>query len=824
MTHLWAALLAASVSAPQDGGTVLKIGTEDVRIEPEFARQNPNLTAKVKIGGQTYVATEDGTLTWQLHQNLREWLSENPPVDAAPVRTLSLDVWVVRRAEVLISNPVQATRVQGFLEEVEIDRIKRSLASVLEGVRRSTGGKIAFTATLREESAPWRLTYRGRRTDFAPDSLIFQRANRSPWENASGTVVPPTDLTLVVAPDLGFVPLDERVAKFTIGSNYGVQTELGRTLGLALARYFAPKGSPASAPLYGLTDALLGSLAYPGIGTSQQFLTVSQAHSVKPEASDAAPTDWTASLSLVNLGGTPHVAVGWSAPASLRDALVAAYPDEAKFARFAPQAGWVMPVPAGANLLAISEKLSGGPLRFAMPGMPVVVPEPTPVAEVGGSFSAKLADFEAGPGLEIALDRGSFRGSIPISVPVKAPEGRVAIEFLMKSSAKLPFEIRFGSGRAAVGMRPTSAIGSRFAPGFVPDDQWHKVTLVMTDPGFGPITLSSMPAPTEWGSFFVAPQTLSIANITVRAATDSDPDPELIEDWPHADAFVQGFDLNQIKANLGSPDLNTRLSGLSQAATPRDLSLLPELVKLVRNGDWATSRLALEALSTLEAPEGEAIFKYGLELGPFDHNREAAAVAMPAQLGEKLVGPLSSAITSGEWTVRYHAAMRLSENKAQNAAVSLLVMLLDPEPTVRALAARSLDPKFELANRRLVFSAVNDPVESVRAAAYSRLIQSPIDDFRTQAYRGVRDESESVRVTVLETFSAFPKADQRAWIGQGLADPSPAVRAAAVRALIKQPAAVEVREVEHLVLDPYPAIRRAMQELARVKNLSFAWD
>lgn len=824
MTHLWAALLAATVATPQDGAAFVKIGSEDVRVEPEFAAPNPNPTAQVTIGGQTYQATEDGTLTWQFHSNLRGWLAENPATEATPVRTLSLEVWIVRRAEALIANPVQATRVQAFLDEVEVDRIKRSLASVLEGVRRSTGGKLAFSVTLKEESAPWRLVYRGQRTDYAPDSMLFQRSNRSAWENASGTVVPPTDLTIAVAPNLGVVPLDERVAKFGIGQRFGVQSELARTLGLALSRYFAPKGSPAQGPLFGLDEPLLGSLAYPGIGTSQQFLAVSQAHALVADAPDAIPAQWDTALSQIELAGKQFVAVGWSSPASLRAALTAVYPEEAKQGRYAPQAGWVMPMPSGGTLKTVTEKLSGQPLRFAMPGMPVVVAEPTPVAEVNGSFSAKLADFSEGPGVEVTVDRGSFRGAIPISVPVKSPEGRYVLEFMMKSNAPLPFEIQFGQSRVMVGMRPTAAVGSRFVPGFAPDNEWHKITIALNNFEFGPITLSSPSVRTEWGSYFVSPQVVAIANMKLRPATDADPEPETIEDWPHADAFIQGFDLAQIKAGLSATDINTRLSALAQAATPMDPTLVPELLKLVRNAEWAVSRLALEALGKFETPEVEPAFKYGLELGPFDHNREAAAAAMPAALGEKLVGPLSSAITSGEWTVRYHSAKRLSEIKAQNAAVSLLVMLLDPEPIVRALAARSLDPAFELANRRLVFSAVNDPVETVRAAAYRQLVQSPLEDFRSQAYRGVRDESEAVRLEVLETFAAHPKADQRPWIAQGLADQSPAVRAAAVRALIKQPGAVEVREVEHLVLDPYPAIRRAMQELARTKNLSFAWD
>jgi|GEM_PF-2896310 len=281
------------------------------------------------------------------------------------------------------------------------------------------------------------------------------------------------------------------------------------------------------------------------------------------------------------------------------------------------------------------------------------------------------------------------------------------------------------------------------------------------------------------------------------------------------------------QAGLASPDDAVVLTTLEALRKAPDPAFIETLTALARSSNPVRAEMAVAALAAIPGDAAGSAINEVAAKAVFEPNRTAALRAL-VQIKRPV--PLSSAGTL--FTARTRAARRaalaaLATSPEREAGLIGLALLRDISPDVRldAVALTKLD--LELANRRLLFTAVNDPSEAVRKAAVVRLLESPIPEIRQEAARAVRDDSPAIRIAVLNAIQARPHAQWRATIQLGLADISAPVRAAAVRAFAAQPGEVDLAALGAVLQDADPRVQAALLDaVAQFKwpLPATAWD
>lgn len=225
-----------------------------------------------------------------------------------------------------------------------------------------------------------------------------------------------------------------------------------------------------------------------------------------------------------------------------------------------------------------------------------------------------------------------------------------------------------------------------------------------------------------------------------------------------------------------------------------DLSWLTELAS---GPDTLVAMAACRALA-MHGPAGWEGLRNVLRDGPFDANRLAASYEVGRLLRSEVKTMAGEGFTADEtWIPSARAALLSRSGRTRQIALALFGRLAtqespfvlvsglqDPDPAVRAAACGWLDPANDLAGRRLLFTAVNDPFEFVRAAAYRRLILAGNDEQRREAEAGVKDDGVNVRIAVLRAWAQstdLPRRRRAALVG--MTDRDPLVQAAALDAL-----------------------------------------
>lgn len=253
---------------------------------------------------------------------------------------------------------------------------------------------------------------------------------------------------------------------------------------------------------------------------------------------------------------------------------------------------------------------------------------------------------------------------------------------------------------------------------------------------------------------------------------------------------------------------------------------LPALVDQARSASPSVSERAIQALVFQDAPEGWAALLAMVTRGPFDYTRQFAARALGLTGDPKYAGPISTLMTTRSWRAREDSAKAIAKLPGDEAGVILIALLQEVDPSIRLAIVERANVSLELINRRLLWSSVNDPSESVRAAAAVRLIGSPLAEFQKEGYKAVRDESPWVRLAVLEALRSQPRESHRGALRLGVADPSAAIRAAALRGFAAMPGNVEAAEIENVLEDKDPRVQAALLDLVGSKKLKLpdaAW-
>jgi HEAT repeat protein len=341
------------------------------------------------------------------------------------------------------------------------------------------------------------------------------------------------------------------------------------------------------------------------------------------------------------------------------------------------------------------------------------------------------------------------------------------------------------------------------------DGQWHTVTVPLPDGATEVVIGPYAPGLLERPVF--GPSVIDLAGF--EASAEPCPQPRTFAPPPTALT-----DEAALAALAGGNDEERTQACLHFVLHPNP-DAVPALAPLLRSANPVVALLAGWAVAKAGGNDGWTAIKSALEQGPFDHNRRFAATRL-AEQPDAAMGASLGLMTAKSPSARLAAARALAAIKEESADVILIAMMAnEPDPGVRMVIAQSANLENALVNRRLLFAALNDESQWVRATCLLRLIQSPDPKTRQEAFQGLRDPAVGVRLLLLDAMTKDPDEAFRPALRAAVTDRDPRVRAAALRAFAAQPGPVSKAEVANAANDLDPDVAAAYAELVKAKGL-----
>lgn len=308
----------------------------------------------------------------------------------------------------------------------------------------------------------------------------------------------------------------------------------------------------------------------------------------------------------------------------------------------------------------------------------------------------------------------------------------------------------------------------------------------------------------RWGSFEVSAP-------IVRDVSESHPLALVSEplDEEEAQLILQG---------LSSADSDVELIALGALARVRLEEAVPILESKAASASPTIAYLAARALRHQGEMSRDSLARI-LEIGPFDHNRRFAGEAL-MHVGTEGHGPKFAALAaSRSWRTRRVGVDGLFSDPTPQSTIFVMGLIDDPATPVRLMISRLADADHSLANRRLLWLAVNDPSEQIRSETYVKLLSCSDAEIRTEALNGVRDESDVVQRAVLEHIIDNPESEFRRALQVAVIDRNPEIRALALDGFRTQSGPVELGEIQNVLTDSDHRVQLALVRLAVEKSL-----
>lgn len=275
-----------------------------------------------------------------------------------------------------------------------------------------------------------------------------------------------------------------------------------------------------------------------------------------------------------------------------------------------------------------------------------------------------------------------------------------------------------------------------------------------------------------------------------------------------------------VLSGLSSVDSDVEMAALSALSRVSIPGSVPILEAKAGSASPTIAYLASRSLLRQGTPEaGESLGRI-LEIGPFDHNRRFAGEAL-MELGTEGYGQKYAALAaSRSWRTRRIGVEGVFSDPSPQSTIFVMGLIDDPAAPVRLAISRLADANHSLANRRLLWLAVNDPSEQIRSETYIKLLDCGDAEIRSEALTGVRDESVVVQRAVLQHIAMNPNPEFRRAIQIAVIDRNPVVRALALDAFRAQPEDVDLGEIQNVLSDADPRVQMALIRLAIAKSLS----
>lgn len=478
-----------------------------------------------------------------------------------------------------------------------------------------------------------------------------------------------------------------------------------------------------------------------------------------------------------------------------------------------------------------------------------VIPPPTDVKlSMAPATDAQLvSDPEKGQVLKVVEVSGQRDGGVVLpakadGTPLVKFDTFPTLTFSVKSSSKDPLSIRVESSNGAVawisiGADPVLAM---------PMAESHVVSVPFIANG-------------KWQPFAVdlkqLAQSAGLADVA-RMAIEPSPNAKLagkVEPAPveaEFDQFKFSADaatplLGQLSPDSASDDPEARALFAAQAKAPSPAlaALLKDKSELVRLNatnayiafkdasveealisnsvdlDPSVASAALKALMAEGSDVARAIVIRSVSVSLSDYNKITAARLLADTKDPKVADDVSRLLASRSWQAHVAAVEALAEIPSPQSQIWRLAFLGMSEPAVKLAVIETADPTQEKVLPPLLWSAVNEPSDRVRAESYIKLIQAAGESNKAEGYKGVRDDSTFVRKVVVEYLTAHPSEDHRNALRLAIADKSSSVRAAALEGFAAMEKGASTDEIANVLDDQSAAVQLALIDFSKKKSV-----
>lgn len=300
----------------------------------------------------------------------------------------------------------------------------------------------------------------------------------------------------------------------------------------------------------------------------------------------------------------------------------------------------------------------------------------------------------------------------------------------------------------------------------------------------------------------------------------------------------------QANATSADPEDRALFAAQAEASSPELIALLDDKVAFVRlnaaraywkiKDDMAQPNLIKDVVDldpAVAAAGIRGLMHQGGEIALTTVRRSVRIGVTPLVRGEagkllgetkdpKYAGDIVALLTDKSWLNRRTGVEALGMIPGKETAVLKMAFLEQTDPEIKIAVARASDPTDEYQMRKLLWSAVNEPSDAVRAASDAALIGSPDATFRAEGYKGVRDDGRATRLMVLTYLEEHPNEAHRGALRLAVTDRSASVRAAALRAFAQLEKGVEAEEIANVLEDRDPEVQLALQALAKKRGFA----
>ena len=348
------------------------------------------------------------------------------------------------------------------------------------------------------------------------------------------------------------------------------------------------------------------------------------------------------------------------------------------------------------------------------------------------------------------------------------------------------------------------------------DGAWHRVVVTI------PANVAAISVGPPLARVGRVRRDIQLANVWFDDLEWTDDAPTPTVDGPSAATAraLAGNGPLDLAAALNDPTPRLRARALDRvtndeagrASEPRVTALAGDIIPVV-------ARAAVRALGRLGTPTALAAIRHIVSVGPTETARQQAARELAAKPDPADITTIAILLGRASWRTRLAGVQALGAFRQENAVRFRLSATLQEIPELRYNAIYPATAENADERQKLLYAAINDPSDAIRAFASARLLSSPNESDVAEGLRAASDDSAYVRYLFMETLYAQKKPAYRPLLLKGLVDPVAPVRAQALLAL-GELGPIDAAEVGAILNDPHPDVLRALIQLSKAGKLT----
>lgn len=524
-------------------------------------------------------------------------------------------------------------------------------------------------------------------------------------------------------------------------------------------------------------------------------------------------TGWSAPEYVLSVPGDASDATAFEARlGGLAMAIVDRYvPAESKTSPGASAKALARFTPAAANLIAATET--------------------TPLVRTGEITFRVAEDNDRGPVMEY-LEQSSVRAgriALPLPDAGTVPTGTPNLEFWMRQRSADPIAL-FINGRAVTLGTDRVTPGADAPPSvnFPRDGMWHKVVVPIPTEALTSLELGPSPTARARGkitfgaiaaSFDDFAWTSELPSPPAAIAPPTSPFEGTVDARTLALSEVTTLEDGQWIRLLGDRDPQIAMNAIERAPKPLTGGMRTAILAATKSIDPHVAATAVQRLAAEPDANTELEFRNLMSYGLTDLVRTESARALTTSKDAYAAGYIVALLGDRRANVRLGGLRALTQMSGEKIGILRMAYINQVDPAIKVQVTQFADVASDYEMRKLLWSAVNEPWDAVRAMSAYKLSQSGVAEFQRQGFDGLQDDSIAVRRWLVRAWNAAPKAAYRPAYQRAVVNADAAVRALALDGLASL-GPVNVAEVENLLRDENEAVQLALIRTAKAGRIT----